>query len=93
VGVHTATEDNGRWKFLVNDRALNVLALLAQDRDRYIRDFILPPKLVQEHWKTFPREDGNVVINIRALGKDVALTTSNGDVSIQQYEGDYSALQ
>jgi DUF4097 and DUF4098 domain-containing protein YvlB len=33
------------------------------------------------------------VINIRAMGKDVALTTSNGDVSIQQYEGDYSALQ
>jgi len=45
-------EDNGTWKFLVADRSLNVLALLAEDRDRYLRDFILPPKLVQEHWKT-----------------------------------------
>jgi tryptophanyl-tRNA synthetase len=93
VGVHTATEDNGTWKFLVADRALNVLALLAEDRDRYLRDFILPPKLVQEHWKTFARDGGNVVIEIRSAGKDVTLSTSNGDVPIQQYEGDYSALQ
>jgi tryptophanyl-tRNA synthetase len=93
VGLHTATEDNGIWKFLVADRALNVLALLAQDHDRYLRDFILPPKLVQEHWKTFNRENGNIAIEIRASGKDVLLATSNGDVPIQQYESDYSALQ
>ena len=78
--MHTATEDHGTWKFLVADRALNVLALLAQDHDRYLRDFILPPKLVQEHWKTFNRENGNVAIEVRASGKDVLLATSNGDV-------------
>jgi tryptophanyl-tRNA synthetase len=93
VGVHTAAENNGAWKFLISDRALNVLALLAEDRDRYLRDFILPPKLVQEHWKTFLRDEGNVVIEITANGKDVMLSTSTGDVPIQQYEGDYSALQ
>ena len=48
---------------------------------------------MQEHWKTFNRENGNIAIEIRASGKDVLLATSNGDVPIQQYEGDYSALQ
>ncbi len=93
VGVHTAVEDNGTWKFLVADRALNVLALLAEDRDRYLRDFILPPKLVQEHWKTFTRDGNHVSIELRASGKDVMLHTSNGGVPIQQYESDYSPLQ
>jgi len=33
------------------------------------------------------------VVLLRSNGKDVMLSTSTGDVPIQQYEGDYSALQ
>ena len=62
VGVHTASEQDGTWRFRLQDRALNVLVLLAQDRDRYLHDYVLPPKVVQDHWKQFEREDGNVVI-------------------------------
>ncbi|HSM88245.1 MAG TPA: tryptophan--tRNA ligase [Candidatus Limnocylindrales bacterium] len=94
VGLHTAAEQGGKWKFQVQDRALNVLVLLAQDKERYLHDYVLPPKLVQDHWKQFERADGNVLINIRkSPSGEMLLTTGNGDVPIQQYEGDYSALQ
>jgi tryptophanyl-tRNA synthetase len=93
VGVHTAAETDGRWKFTVADRALNVLALLAQDHDRYLHDYVLPPKLVQDHWKQFPRDAGKAIIEIKKDGDNALLVTSQGDVPIQQYEGDYSALQ
>jgi tryptophanyl-tRNA synthetase len=93
VGVHTAAESGGRWKFIVEDRALNVLALLAQDHDRYLHDFVLPPKLVQDHWKQFPREDGKAIIEIKKTADGAMLATSQGDIPIQQYEGDYTALQ
>ncbi len=94
VGVHTAAEQNGSWMFRLQDRALNVLVLLAQDNDFYLHDYVLPPKLVQDHWKQFERADGDIVIKIRkSPAGDVLLSTKNGDVPIQQYEGDYSALQ
>jgi tryptophanyl-tRNA synthetase len=93
VGVHTAAEKDGTWRFQVEDRALNVLALLAQDSERYLHDYVLPPKLVQEHWKQFPREDGKAIIELRKAGSEVVLSTSQGDVPVQQYEGDLSSLQ
>lgn len=93
VGVHTAPEANGEWDFRVQDRALNVLVLLAQDSERYLHDYVLPPKIVQEHWKAFERVNGNVVIRIRKSGEAIVLSTSKGEIPIQQYEGDYSALQ
>jgi tryptophanyl-tRNA synthetase len=94
VGVHAAAEHNGKWAFRLQDRALNVLVLLAQDSNRYLHEYVLPPKLVQEHWKQFARADGDVMIEIRkSPSGEVVLSTGQGDVPIQQYEGDYSALQ
>jgi tryptophanyl-tRNA synthetase len=93
VGVHSAAESNGHWTFEMQDRPLNVIVLLAQDKDRYLHDFVLPPKVVQDHWKQFSREDGKVIIEIKRTGEDALLLTSQGDVAIQQYEGDLSSLQ
>ena len=94
VGIHTAAEHNGKWQFRLRDRALNVLVLLAQDSERYLHEYVLPPKLVQEHWKQFERSDGEVLIEIRkSPSGEALLSTGKGDVPIQQYEGDYSALQ
>jgi tryptophanyl-tRNA synthetase len=93
VGVHTASEQNGMWTFRLQDRALNVLVLLAQDQDRYLHDFVLPPKVVQEYWKKLLRENGHVVIEVKKTAGDVLLATPAGDVSIQQYKSDYSELQ
>jgi hypothetical protein len=81
------------WKFRLNDRPLNVLVLLAQDEDRYLHDFILPPKMVQEHWKHFEREDGNVVISVRKGAGGVALVLGQKDIPIQQFEGNYADLE
>jgi hypothetical protein len=66
-----------------------VLVLLAEENG-YLHDYVLPPKVVQNHWKSFARENGNVVVELK---KGALLSTSAGEVSIQQYEGDYSALQ
>jgi tryptophanyl-tRNA synthetase len=93
VGVSIAFEHDGLWKFLVTDRPLNVLVLLAQDKERYLHDFILPPKLVQEHWKQFEREDGNVLISVRNAGKGIMVVLGNRDLPIQQYKGNYADLE
>jgi tryptophanyl-tRNA synthetase len=93
VGVVAAAEQAGLWKFRFNDRPLNVLVLLAQDRERYLHDFVLPPKVVQDHWKRFEREDGNVVISVRKAGGAAAVTLAGEDISIQQYEGNYADLE
>lgn len=94
VGVHTAAERNGGWMFRMQDRALNVLVLLAQDADRYLHDYVLPPKLVQEHWRQFERADGNVVIEVKkSASGEAVLCTPQGEIPIQQYEANYSALQ
>jgi tryptophanyl-tRNA synthetase len=92
VGVHAASEHDGLWKFRLSDRPLNVLVLLVQDRERYLHDFILPPKLVQEHWKQFEREDGEVVVSLKKAGEGFSLVLGNQDIPIQQYKGNYAAL-
>jgi tryptophanyl-tRNA synthetase len=95
VGVSAASECDSLWKFRLSDRPLNVLVLLAQDSERYLHDFILPPKLVQEQWKQFEREDGNVVIAVRKAGEDIVFVRGNHatDIPIQQYKGNYADLE
>ena len=72
---------------------MNVLVLLAQDNDRYLRDYVLPPKVIQDHWKKFARNDGRVEIVLKKGSNGVALASGESELPIQQYEGDYSALQ
>ena len=93
VGIHTASEHDDRWEFRVQERALNVLVLLAQDKDRYLHDYVLPPKVLQEHWKEFERKDGDILIEVLKRNEGVAIRLSKSFLPIQQYEGDYSALQ
>jgi tryptophanyl-tRNA synthetase len=92
VGLYAAAEENGAWRFLAEDRPVNVLVLLAQDNNRYLRDYILPPKVIQDHWKKFARNDGRVEIVLKKGSNGVALASGESELPIQQYEGDYSAL-
>jgi tryptophanyl-tRNA synthetase len=93
VGVQTAAEQDGMWKFRLNDRPLNVLVLLAQDKERYLHDFVLPPKLVQDHWKQFEREDGNVVISLRRNAEGAVLVVGNRELPIQHFKANYADLE
>lgn len=94
VGIQTARPgENAQWQFSFPDRPLNVLVLLAED-DGYLHDFVLPPKIVQDHWKQFERAEGVVRIAMkRSSSGETLLATSQGDIPIQQFESDYSALQ
>ncbi|HEX5434106.1 MAG TPA: hypothetical protein VFY05_07705, partial [Candidatus Angelobacter sp.] len=90
VGVQTTQrEETGTWRFSFPDRPLNVLVLLAEDNG-FLHDYILPPKVVQDHWKSFVRDNGNVMVELKTGG---LLSTPSGEVQVQQYESDYSALQ
>ena len=93
VGVYTAAEKNGVFSFQLEDRPVNVLVLLAQAGDRSLHDFVLPPKVLQDYWKKFPRRDDSVRIELRKSGNGATLVLPEGDLPVQQYEGDYSALQ
>ena len=70
-----------------------MLVLLAQDEDRYLRDYVLPPKVIQDHWKKFARNNGSVEIVLKRAANGVSLALPEDEPSIQQYAGDYSALQ
>jgi tryptophanyl-tRNA synthetase len=93
VGLYAAKEEQGAWKFTLEDRPMNVLVLLAQDNDRYLHDFVLPPKVIQDFWKKFARSEGNVEIVLKKGSNGVSLATGEGELLIQQYAGDYSALE
>jgi tryptophanyl-tRNA synthetase len=93
VGLYAAAEENGTWKFLLEDRPVNVLVLLAQDKDRYLHDYVLPPKVIQEHWKTFTRNDSGVQIVLKKLGNELVLVTQQTEIALHQYRGSYGALQ
>jgi len=93
VGLYAAAEENGTWKFLLEDRPVNVLVLLAQDIDRYLHDYVLPPKLIQEHWKKFARNNGGVEIVLKKVSNGISLATGEGELPVQKYAGDFSALQ
>jgi tryptophanyl-tRNA synthetase len=93
VGLYAAKEEQGAWKFTLEDRPMNVLVLLAQDNDRYLHDFVLPTKVIQDFWKKFARSEGNVEIVLKKGSNGVSLATGEGELLIQQYAGDYSALE
>jgi tryptophanyl-tRNA synthetase len=94
VGVQSARSgEKGSWEFSFPDRPLNVLVLLAEDNG-YLHDYVLPPKSVQELWKQFHRAEGAVMVEMkRNSAGQVQLATPQGEVAIEQFEGDYSALQ
>ena len=93
VGVHTATEANGTWIFHLADRPVNVLVLITQDKDRFLHDYVLPPKVVQDHWKQFARSGNGVSITVKRGAAGAALVLNGNEVPIQQYEGNYAALE
>jgi len=93
VGLYAAAEENGTWRFLLEDRPVNVLVLLAQDKDRYLRDYVLPPKVLQDQWKKFARNDGGVEIVLKKGATGISMQTGESELPIQQYAGDYNALQ
>jgi tryptophanyl-tRNA synthetase len=89
VGIQTARVGE---KFSFPDRPLNVLVLLAEENG-ILRDYVLPPKVVQDHWKSFARDNGNVLIELKQTPAGATLSTGSGEFPVQRYEGDYSALQ
>jgi tryptophanyl-tRNA synthetase len=93
VGVYATVEMHGAFHFQVEDRPVNVLVLLAQGDHGLLRDFVLPPKVVQENWKRFIRRNGYVNVILRHSAEGTALLLSDGTVPVDQYERDYSALQ
>jgi hypothetical protein len=93
VGVYATPEMHGAFHFEVEDRPVNVLVLLAQDDHGLLRDFILPPKLVQENWKRFVRRNGYVDVILRRSTEGAVLLLSDGSVPVDQFESDYSPLQ
>ncbi|HEY4679582.1 MAG TPA: tryptophan--tRNA ligase [Candidatus Angelobacter sp.] len=94
VGIYDAAESSsGEWVFGLKDQPLNVLVLLAQDRQRNLHDYVLPQAFLQEHWKQFERTDNTVEIHLRKIDDVASLLLKDQTLPIQQYEGDYSALQ
>jgi tryptophanyl-tRNA synthetase len=93
VGVDAAIGHNGMWSFRLQDRPLNVLVLIAEDNDRILHDYVLPPKVLQEHWKKFQRNGDSVEIKLKKTTDGASLALPEGDLPIQQYQGDHSALQ
>jgi tryptophanyl-tRNA synthetase len=94
VGVYDASKsDSGEWVFGLKDQPLNVLVLLAQDEERILHDYVLPPKFLQKYWKEFERTGGTVEIHVRQWENVASIMLTNRNVAIQDYESDYSALQ
>ncbi len=93
VGVHTARQgESGLWKFNFADRPLNVIVLLAESEDGLLRDYVLPPKFLESHWKQFERSDGIVEVQVKRTADAAAIVVKENQVPIQLYQGDYSAL-
>jgi tryptophanyl-tRNA synthetase len=95
VGVRTASErHDGTWRFELPDRPINVLVLLAQDKERFLHDYVLPPKVVQDFWKKFQRVGALIEITLKNAANEASLILPDGEeVSVGQYRGHYSALQ
>ncbi|HEY2498831.1 MAG TPA: tryptophan--tRNA ligase [Candidatus Angelobacter sp.] len=93
VGLYAAEESGGSWRFLVEDRPVNVLVLLAQDANRYLHDYVLPPKVIQDNWKKLPRTGDGVEVTLKRTANNVVVMMTDTEIPIQQYLGDYSALQ
>lgn len=94
VGVHAAQlKESGFWEFSFPDRPLNVVALLAEDNG-FIRDYVLPPKILQTYGNQFERDGNTVRIYTRQDPPDqMYLRLEISNLPIQDYEGNYSALE
>jgi tryptophanyl-tRNA synthetase len=98
VGVHTAqTNGNGEWEFHFPERTLNVLVLLAEEKDGSLRDYVLPPKVLQENWPLFERKQNGaskiIRISVRQDSEGTFVPLGKLSLRIAKYQGDYSALQ
>jgi tryptophanyl-tRNA synthetase len=93
VGVYATAEQHGSFHFQVEDRPVNVLVLLAQCDHGLLHDFVLPPKVLQDVWKKFARHHGYVDVKLHQSAQGATLLLPDGPLPVQQYEGDYSALQ
>jgi tryptophanyl-tRNA synthetase len=98
VGVHTAQQNgNGEWEFSFPERTLNVLVLLAEEKGGSLRDYVLPPKVLQENWPLFEREQNGasktVRIPVRQDSEGSFIPLGKLSLRIEKYQGDYSALQ
>jgi hypothetical protein len=98
VGIDTVKVDpSGLWQFSFPKRPLNVITLLAEDADGFVHDHVLPPKFVQQYWSRFPStQDGqaeSVLIHARRTANGLAIVLEDSSVPIQEYTGNYSALE
>jgi tryptophanyl-tRNA synthetase len=94
VGVHTARQSQpGEWEFSFADRPLNVVVLLAEDEKGYVHDYVLPPKVLQESWRQFERNGGSVEMRAKITPSGVSIQLAQSNLPIQQYEGNYAALE
>src|SRR5882724_114284 len=98
VGVHTAEQrESGLWEFSFLERSFNVLVLLAEDSEGFLRDYVLPPKILQDHWKQFEREESDrgatVRIKVKQDTRGASILLEQSNLPIQQYLSDYGALQ
>jgi hypothetical protein len=96
VGIYGPSRINNReeWDFVLKDQPLNVLVLLAHDDDtHYLRDYVLPPKFLQEYWNQFERttdqKSPRVLVYIRKIEGVVSLVLTNPlrAIPIEHYEG------
>jgi tryptophanyl-tRNA synthetase len=93
VGVDATAGRDGTWTFRFQDRPVNVLVLIAQDNDRILHDYVLPPKIVEAYWKQFERKDKIVEIKVGRSADRAWLALVGGDVPIQVYAGAHVALE
>jgi hypothetical protein len=98
VGVDTARQSQpGKWEFSFADRPLNVIVLLAEDENGYLHDYVLPPKILQEHWSQFEREKGERGETVRVRATEATdgllLCLRGADLPISSYRENYSALE
>ncbi len=89
VGVHASAEQDRAWNFEFENPPVNVLVLLAEDKDGYLHPYVLPPKFLQKHWQFGGRADSW----IRKIDGIAMLSVGAHNESIQEYESDYTALQ
>jgi tryptophanyl-tRNA synthetase len=96
VGLHTASDQNGIWTFLLKDRHLDVLVLIGEDAEGFLHDYVLPPKLVQDlriRWKKSMDADKRVFFTVKKIANATILSLGDLEIPIDQYESSYSPLQ
>jgi tryptophanyl-tRNA synthetase len=96
VGLHTASDQNGLWTFLLKDRHLDVLVLIGEDAEGVLHDYVLPPKLVNDlrsRWKKSMDAEKKVFLIVEKKTNGAILSLAGTETPIDQYESNYSSLQ